>query len=175
MEQTLLLNSSYEPLKVIDWQKAITLFYKGRVEVLREHDRVVHSVSFEFKLPSVVRLFKFVKVRRTTVPFTRANIYARDQHTCQYCGDKRKGEDLTFDHVIPVTQGGTKGWSNIVTACVDCNTKKGGRTPQQAGMRLLKAPVQPSAVPLLRLKIGLKSTPESWRDWLYFNVELDET
>lgn len=175
MEQTLLLNATFEPLKVIDWQKAITLFYKGRVEILREHDREVRAVSFTFKLPSVVRLLKFVKVRRAAVvPFTRANIYARDAHTCQYCGTKHKGDDLTFDHVVPVSQGGTKGWENIVTACVSCNAAKGGRTPQEAGMTLRKWPSRPVAVPLLRLKIGIKTAPEGWRDFLYWHAELDE-
>src|ERR1043166_10169930 len=89
MEQTLLLNASYEPLKIVDWQKAITLLCQGKVEVVRECDREIHSVTFKIKLPSVIRLLRYIKIKRRFdyVPFSRANIYARDDHTCQYCGD----------------------------------------------------------------------------------------
>jgi 5-methylcytosine-specific restriction endonuclease McrA len=179
MEQTLLLNATYEPLKIIGWQKAITLFYKGRVEILREHDREVRAVTFTFKLPSVVRLLKFVRLRKTAVvPFTRQNIYLRDDFTCQYCqehfGQKPPGVyELTFDHVVPVTQGGTKGWENIVTACVRCNKRKGGRTPEEAGMTLTHKPTRPGSIPILRLKVGLRNAPQDWREFLYWNIELE--
>ena len=86
MEQTLLLNATYEPLKVVHWQKAITLWCQGKVEVISVYDREVRSVSFSFKLPSVIRLLRYIKIKRQIdyVPFSRANIYARDEHTCQY-------------------------------------------------------------------------------------------
>lgn len=177
MEQTLLLNASFEPLKVIDWRRAVTLFYKGRVEVLAEHDVIARAVTFSFRLPSVVRLLKFVRVRDRgdTVPFTRTNIYARDGYTCQYCGDTFADRDLTFDHVVPQAAGGTKGWTNIVTACMPCNRRKGPRTPAEAGMALLRHPQRPTkASVLLRVSIGLRSMPVSWRDYVYWNVELDE-
>ena len=85
MQQALLLNASYEPLKVVHWQKAITLWCQGKVEVIAVHDREVRAVSVTFKLPSVIRLLRFVKIKRRFdyVPFSRANIYARDHHTCQ--------------------------------------------------------------------------------------------
>ena len=87
MEQALLLNASYEPLKVVHWQKAITLWCQGKVEVIAHHEREIRAVSFSFQLPSVIRLLRFVKIKRRFdyVPFSRANIYARDNHTCQYC------------------------------------------------------------------------------------------
>ena len=87
MEQALLLNASYEPLKVVHWQKAITLWCQGKVEVIAHHEREIRTVSFSFSLPSVIRLLRFVKIKRRFdyVPFSRANIYARDNHTCQYC------------------------------------------------------------------------------------------
>jgi 5-methylcytosine-specific restriction endonuclease McrA len=179
MEQTLLLNASYEPLKVVHWQKAITLWCQGKVEVIAVHDREIRAVSVSFKLPSVIRLLRFVKIKRRFdyVPFSRANIYARDNHTCQYCSDLFPKEDLTFDHVVPVAQGGRKDWENIVTCCVTCNRKKGGRTPEEAGMRLVRHPRRPDSTPALRMtiKLGVKSAPESWRDYLYWNVELDES
>ena len=177
MEQTLLLNASYEPLKVVHWQKAITLWCQGKVEIVETHDREVRAVSFTFKLPSVVRLLRFVKIKRHLdyVPFSRANIYARDSHICQYCNDPHLTSDLTFDHVVPVAQGGRKDWENIVTCCARCNRRKGGRTPQEAGMRLIRHPRRPDSAPAIRVTIGLRNAPESWRDYLYWNVELDDT
>jgi HNH endonuclease len=82
---------------------------------------------------------------------------------------------LTFDHVIPVAQGGRKDWENIVSCCVTCNRKKGGRTPAEAGMRLLRHPKRPASAPAIRITVGLRNAPESWRDYLYWNVELDDT
>ena len=89
MEQTLLLNATYEPLKVVNWQKAITLLCQGKVEVISVYDREIRAVSFSIKLPSVIRLLRYIKIKRRFdyVPFSRANIYARDNHSCQYCGD----------------------------------------------------------------------------------------
>ena len=83
--------------------------------------------------------------------------------------------ELTFDHVVPVSQGGRKDWENIVTSCVRCNRRKGGRTPAEAGMRVIRAPARPTRSPVLRLTFGLHNAPDSWRDYLYWNVELDET
>lgn len=177
MEQTLLLNATYEPLKVVHWQKAVTLWCQGKVEIISVYDREVRSVSFTFKLPSVIRLLRLVRIKRQLdyVPFSRANIYARDANTCQYCGQSFPTSELTFDHVVPVAQGGRKDWENIVTCCIACNRKKGGRTPAQAGMHLIRAPRRPARTPAtaLRITIRLRHAPESWRDYLYWNVELD--
>ena len=102
MEQTLLLNATYEPLKVVHWQKAVTLWCQGKVEVISSYDREVRSPSFSFKLPSVIRLLRYIRIKRNIdyVPFSRANIYARDEHTCQYCADLLPSADLTFDHEV---------------------------------------------------------------------------
>jgi 5-methylcytosine-specific restriction endonuclease McrA len=178
MEQALLLNASYEPLKVVDWRKAITLWCQGKVEVIAVHDREIRSVTVSFKLPSVIRLLRFVRIKRRFdyVPFSRENIYTRDGDTCQYCNEVCPRAELTFDHVIPVAQGGRKDWENIVTCCVDCNRRKGGRTPAEAGMHLVKVPRRPDSHAIrINIKIGLRSTPESWRDYLYWNLELDES
>lgn len=176
MEQTLLLNATFEPLKVVHWQKAVTLWCQGKVEVVAVYDREVRAVSFTFKLPSVIRLLRFVRIKRhfDYVPFSRANIYARDDNACQYCGDAFATSELTFDHVVPVAQGGRKDWENIVTCCVSCNRRKGGRTPQEAGMHLRRVPRRPDKSPALRITIGLRNTPQSWRDYLYWNMELEE-
>ena len=177
MEQTLLLNATYEPLKVVHWQKAITLLCQGKVEVISEYDRDIRAVSISFKLPSVIRLVRYIRIKRRfdTVPFSRANIYARDHHTCQYCGDTPVAEDLTFDHVVPIAQAGRKDWENIVTCCITCNRRKGGRTPAESGMRLIRMPRRPARTPAIRVTVGLRDAPDSWRDYLYWNIELDES
>ena len=177
MEQTLLLNATYEPLKVVHWKKAITLWCQGKVEVISVYDREVRAVSVSFKLPSVIRLLRYIRIKRRFdyVPFSRANIYARDRHRCQYCGHPFPTSELTFDHVVPVARGGRKDWENIVTCCVSCNRRKGGRTPEEAGMRLVAPPRRPESAPAVRITIGIRQAPESWRDYLYWNVELDDT
>jgi 5-methylcytosine-specific restriction endonuclease McrA len=177
MEQTLLLNATYEPLKVVHWQKAITLWCQGKVEIIASHDREIRAVSFSLKLPSVIRLLRYVRIKKRFdyVPFSRANIYARDGYSCQYCSHSFPTQELTFDHVVPVSQGGRKDWENIVTCCVSCNRRKGGRTPEEARMRLVKPPRRPDSAPAIRITIGLRNAPDSWRDYLYWNLELDET
>jgi 5-methylcytosine-specific restriction endonuclease McrA len=177
MEQTLLLNATYEPLKVVHWQKAVTLLCQGKVEVVEVYDREIRAVRFSFKLPSVIRLLRYIKIKRRFdyVPFSRANIYARDNHCCQYCGSQLPTSELTFDHVVPVAQGGRKDWENIVTCCINCNRRKGGRTPEESRMHLVRWPRRPESAPAIRITIGLRNAPESWRDYLYWNVELDDS
>ena len=174
MEQVLLLNITYEPLRIINWKKAITLLMLGKVEVLEEYARDIHSVSFTIKLPSVVRLLMMVKRPKNQVRFSRQNIYARDKYRCQYCGRKLPVENLSYDHVVPKSRGGKTLWSNIVTSCMACNRKKGGRTPKEANMRLIRKPYKPKWLPALRITIGFTEIPTSWQDYLYWNVELIE-
>ena len=176
MEPTLLLNATYEPLKVVDWRKAVTLWCQGKVEVIDVYEREVCSVSLALKLPSVIRLLRYIRIKRhfNLVPFSRANIYARDDYTCQYCGSGLPPDKLTFDHMIPVRYGGRKDWENIVTACERCNRRKGGRTPGEAGMAVIRAPRRPIRPATVRIAVGLRDTPESWRDYLYWNVKFDE-
>lgn len=176
MEQTLVLNATYEPLDVVSWQKAMTLWCQGKVEIVEHHDKEIRAVSFTFRMPAVVRLLRFIRQRkRGRVPFTRANIYARDLHQCQYCGKSYSTADLTFDHVVPVSRGGRREWENIVTACVPCNRRKANRTPDEAGMLLRRTPRPPMNTPAFRLSLGYRKAPENWRDYLYWNVSLDET
>jgi 5-methylcytosine-specific restriction endonuclease McrA len=174
MEQVLLLNITYEPLKIIGWKKAITLLTLGKVEVIEEYGREVHSVTFTIKLPAVVRLLQMVRRPKNPVRFSRQNIYARDRYHCQYCGDKFASEELTYDHVTPKSRGGRTQWENIVTCCVNCNRQKGGRTPSEAAMRLVKNPMRPTWVPSIRITIEVHKIPDSWRDYLYWNVEIIE-
>lgn len=176
MEYTLLLNATYEPIDVVHWQRAMTLWCQGKVEIVETHDTEVRAVTFSFKLPSVVRLLRFVRShRRPFVQFTRANIYTRDNYTCQYCQQSFPTTELTFDHVVPVSQGGQRNWQNIVTCCISCNRKKGSRTPEQAGMALMQTPEQPKYTTLFRITFGMRHTPENWRSFLYWNATLETT
>lgn len=174
MEQVLLLNITYEPLRIINWKKAVTLLMLGKVEVLEEYGRDIRSVSFTIKLPSVVRLLMMAKRPKSQIRFSRQNIYARDKYRCQYCGRKFPVEDLSYDHVVPRSRGGKTIWTNIVTACMECNRKKGGRTPREADMKLIRKPTKPQWLPALRITIGFREIPTSWQDYLYWNVELVE-
>src|SRR6266550_6163862 len=101
MNATLLLNASYEPLRIISWKKALTLLFAGKVEVIDEYDQQVHAITFAIKLPSIIRLLRYVRVKnQNKVKFSRANIYARDDYTCKYCAKKLPSEDMTFEQVI---------------------------------------------------------------------------
>src|SRR3954471_5469631 len=117
MSHALVLNASFEPLHIVPWQRAIQLLFQGKVEVVEESEQEVRTVRFTIKLPAVLRLLKYVPLRgkRAIVRFSRANIFLRDQHVCQYCGDRFNRTHLTLDHVIPIVQGGEKNWENIVT------------------------------------------------------------
>lgn len=174
MEQVLLLNITYEPLKIINWKRAISMLCLGKVEVIEEYEQEIRSVSFSLKLPSVVRLLKLIKRPKSPIKFSRQNIYARDRYKCQYCGRPYASEELTYDHVLPKSRGGKTEWENIVTCCVECNRIKGGRTPEEAAMRLIRKPNRPSWIPALRITIGYQKVPETWRDYLYWTVELVE-
>lgn len=174
--RTLLLNQSYQPVKAISWQRALTLLTLGKVEVVEEYDGQAHSATMVIKIPAVVRLLRSFRAHKKAVKFSRVNIFARDDNKCQYCGQKKSISKLTYDHVLPRTLGGKTNWTNIVTACGDCNLRKGGRTPEQAGMKLLSTPVQPKWAPALtvRVSISTSSIPDAWRDYLYWTGSLDE-
>lgn len=173
MERTLVLTQSYEPLKVISWQRAITLLTLGKVEVIEEYDRDIHSTRLVFKCPAVIRLLNAFKRHKKPVKFSRVNIFARDHYKCQYCGTRGKLADLTYDHVTPKCQGGKTVWKNIVTACYDCNARKRDRTPQQANMKLLCKPVQPRWVPAMTIRINQKHAPDAWASYLYWTSTLE--
>jgi 5-methylcytosine-specific restriction endonuclease McrA len=173
MERALLLNATYEPLRVVSWKKAIVMLTLGKVEVVETYDRVIHGVSFSIKLPSVIRLVKFIRRIPPSLKFSRQNIYLRDKGICQYCGKHYHRELVTFDHVVPRSKGGSADWTNIVTCCRPCNRKKGGKTPKEAGMRLIRPPRKPSWPPILTVTIGIQETPVSWRPYLYWSVSME--
>src|SRR5579862_64848 len=165
--RTLLLTQGYEPIQIISWQRAITLVALDKVEVVEEYDAQIRAVSLVVRVPAVVRLLRAFRRHARPVKFSRVNIYARDNYKCQYCGKKASITELTYDHVVPRSQGGLTEWTNIVTCCYLCNRKKGGRTPREANMQLHAQPTQPNWVPAVAIRISLRSVPEAWRDYLY--------
>lgn len=171
---TLLLNSSYEPLKVISWQRAVSLWAADKVEILEEYDDFdLRSVTFTMKCPAVVRLVSYFKRHKSDVKFSRLNVFGRDNFQCQFCGQQPGVRNLTFDHVIPRSRGGKTTWENIVTACLTCNSKKSNRTPEEAKMRLLSTPKKPAKKPFNKWTFNLPKTPDSWRSYLYWSATLD--
>ncbi len=171
--QTLVLDQSYEPVQVVPWQDAITLLFTDKAEVIEEYDGELRSTYLVIKIPAVIRLKNKIARRKKPVKFSRVNIYGRDGYRCQYCGEKFRMSELTYDHVLPRSQGGKTTWTNIVSACHDCNGKKAGRTPEQARMKLLKKPVQPVDVPSMVIRLSRESAPAAWRDYLYWTNELE--
>lgn len=176
----LVLNADYRPLSYFPlslwcWQDAIKAVFLDRVNILSEYDAVVHSPSKEMRLPSVIALKTYIPVSRRPA-FTRFNVFLRDRFTCQYCGQRFRTEELTFDHVIPRARGGTTCWENVVTACTACNTAKANYLPQDCGMLPMTTPVAPTLGDLQ--EAGRRFPPnylhESWRDFLYWDSVLQD-
>ncbi len=165
---------NYFPLSVWSWQNAVKAVFLERVNVVSEYDLFVRSPSLKLRLPSVISLKKYVPMNRRPA-FTRFNVFLRDRFECQYCGGRFPTEELTFDHLIPRSLGGKTLWDNVVTACEPCNLLKGRRRPQEAGIFPIRAAVQPTH--FLLQENGRAFPPnylhESWRDFLYWDTELD--
>ncbi len=135
----------------------------------------IKTFSLEVRVPKIIRLVVYDKLPKATIKFNRKNIFARDKNKCQYCGKKVPTSELSLDHVIPRTQGGTSNWKNIVCACTNCNKHKGGRRPEEAGMKLICKPVKPNHCPLIQLKLG-SNKYNSWKQFLnnaYWSVPLE--
>lgn len=165
---------SYFPLSVWPWQDAVKAVFLGRVNIVSEYERMVRSPTLTMRLPSVVSLKEYIPTARRPA-FTRFNVFLRDRFTCQYCGVRSPAEGLTFDHVIPKSRGGRTTWSNVVAACEPCNLRKGGLMPAAAHMFPRIRPRQPTTVELQ--ENGRAYPPnylhESWRDFLYWDSELE--
>ncbi len=125
---------SYFPLSLWSWQDAVKAVFLGRVNIVSEYERTVRSPNFEMRLPSVIALKDYISSARRPA-FTRFNVFLRDCFACQFCGDNYPTPELTFDHLVPRSRGGRTTWTNVVTACADCNLMKGDRLPREAKIR----------------------------------------
>ena len=165
-QETLLLTPWMAPHRVISWQRAVVLSFLGKVEVVDTYDDEIRSRSLRIKTPAVVRLVKWSSAQQHKVRFSRLNVFLRDGFRCQYCGERRAMRELNYDHVVPRVKGGRTSWENIVTACYGCNDRKGCRSPEEAGMRLLRKPRRPSYLPLAPVTVGRRRVPPAWQLYL---------
>lgn len=166
MFQTLVLTNGYEPINTTSWQRALKMLTLGKCEVIETYEHSIKTSHLAIKAPAVIRLVQAIARRKQSVRYGKYSIFARDRWTCQYCGAKKGINELTKDHVVPRAQGGRSCWENVVAACKECNSQKAARTPQQAGMRLLKQPVKPTWVPLLTVRISTGGMPSIWQSYV---------
>ena len=172
MPHALLLNASYEPLCVVSQRRAVVLILSDKAVTLEGSGDLLHAATWSMPAPSVIRLTRYIRVpNRRAVPLTRRAIFARDGGRCVYCD----APATSIDHVIPRSRGGRTLWTNVVTACGSCNLIKGNRLPKQSGMYPRHQPVQPTTYMLQ--ENGRAFPPnylhESWRDYLYWDSELE--
>jgi 5-methylcytosine-specific restriction endonuclease McrA len=163
--RTLVLTPWYLPYRIVNWQHAITLMCLEKVELVVPYDALVRSPSVSLPLPAVIRMHKKVHADRYRIRFSRINVFMRDGFRCMYCGQQHRSDDLTFDHVVPRSQGGRTEWENILSACERCNTQKGSRTPQEARMVPLRPPFKPKSLPMRAPRMDLARIPDEWRDF----------
>lgn len=195
----LVLNRLYMAIRVVSARRAFSMLLGETSEVIGVHDGSytgydfqtwvqisrcrekftpdydwVRTIRMHIAVPKIVRLLGYDRLPAQAVKLNRRNIYARDNSLCQYCGRRFPSHELTLDHVMPRSQGGQSTWDNLVCACVSCNSRKGGRTPRQAHMKLLRVPVRPKRNPAINLRLGLDKYA-SWQSFLdnaYWSVEL---
>ncbi len=196
----LVLNKHYAAIRVISARRAFCLLFKQIAEIVavedqsyqshdfdswrevseyrakheREHHEWVNCVRFELAVPKIVRLLFYDRLPRQMVKLNRRNIFARDRNHCQYCGRKYSTSELSLDHIMPRSRGGQTSWTNLVCCCVKCNVHKGGRTPSEARMKLITAPVKPKRSPIVTLRLSIAKYA-SWKHFLnnaYWDVEL---
>lgn len=198
--QVLVLNKHYMALRIISARRAFALLFGNHAEVIscddgsyanynfqtwkevstqrREFEAHKHdwisTVNFYIAVPRVIRLLRYNRVPQTSIKFNRRNLFARDKNHCQYCGKRFPMSELSLDHVVPRRLGGIASWDNIVCACLKCNVKKGGRTPEQARMKLVQKPVRPKNNPVIHIHLSHERY-KSWKQFLdhaYWSVEL---
>lgn len=161
-----MLNASYEPLQLISARRAVLLLLQEKAELVEAAQQRLRAQGFSLEVPLVIRLVRYIKIpRRLRLPCSRRGVLARDRETCQYCGVQPGRSQLTVDHVMPRSRGGQTIWENVVTACRECNHRKGGRTPEEANMLLMSVPRQPQYVAFALL--GELERHEVWRKYTY--------
>lgn len=198
--QVLMLNRVYTAIRIVDARRAFTMLSKQAAEIVALEDGTfrnydlhswtdiselqheleigdhewVRTSRFTIAVPKIIRVLTYDRRPHHEIRLNRRNIYARDGNRCQYCGKKSSTRELSLDHVIPRVQGGDESWSNLVCACVRCNARKGGRTPAQARMHLVRSPRKPKKHPAIKLRVG-SPRYHSWKAFLdeaYWTVEL---
>lgn len=151
-------------MSVCSAKKAVILIFLTKAEVVAKRDgKLIRSINFAMPFPSVIRLARYIKVPFKKIELSRRNILKRDGFRCQYCGTK--SHELTIDHIIPKSRGGSDSWDNLVSACKSCNNKKADRTPEEAGLHLLKRPRRPHHILFITQYMG--KVDENWKPFLF--------
>jgi 5-methylcytosine-specific restriction endonuclease McrA len=161
------LNATYEPINVTAARRAIVLVLKGVATTEEENGGFLHSARLALRIPSVIRLTEFRRIPYQTRALSRKNILLRDRYTCQFCSRILPAHELTIDHVIPRSRGGHADWDNVVASCQSCNTTKGDRLPEEAGLRLLRPPRPFTLHTSRQIMRMLGSSDERWRKYLF--------
>ncbi len=193
----LVLNNSFVPINITSLRRAFILFYQGLAKAVdaqyatfdfktwselsvATHEEGIGLVGRVIRVPRVILLTVYDRMPRRHIRFSRHNIYLRDNNICQFCGHHFSRSDLNLDHVIPRSRGGKTTWENVVTSCLNCNRKKGGRLPHEAGLKLVRPPVRPRWTPFVDFS-GRRFHYEEWKpffknlvDFTYWNLELEE-
>lgn len=194
--QVLVLNRSFMPIHVTSLRRAFTLLYLGIAKAVDHqydtfdfhswselsvatHHETIGLIGRLIRIPRVILLTTYNHVPKRHVRFSRHNIYLRDGNACQFCGKRLARSDLNLDHVVPRSQGGKTTWENVVTSCIPCNRRKGGMSPAQVGLKLVRHPIRPSWTPFMDLSLK-EIRYDEWRpffnivDFSYWNLELKE-
>lgn len=196
-QPVLVLNRLWQAVNICSARRALSMLFEGNAQVVHSEEgnfntfsfnewadfseqepglECINGVSIKLRLPKVILLMVYDRMPRKEVKFTRHNIFQRDKNICQYCGEKFDTRDLNLDHVIPRQHNGPTTWENIVCSCIPCNSRKSNKTPEQAGMNLIRQPRKPHWHPFMQVRFSLQYH-ESWRHFLdiaYWNVELGE-
>ncbi|ANM29200.1 hypothetical protein ABI59_05735 [Acidobacteria bacterium Mor1] len=190
-DAVLVLNRLYQAVQITDVKRAFRLFYAGRAKAVGDDfitydfenwcdlppgagDWIIRTPTRSIRIPRVIQLVYYDRLPHREVRFTRRNIFHRDRNRCQYCGKGFAQSELNLDHIMPISRGGGSSWVNVVCACIGCNSKKGNRTPEEAGMKLIREPRKPAGHPILRAG-WIGRCHEEWKTFLdeaYWNVEL---
>ena len=158
MQSVIVLNSDYSFIGNIDWQRSIVLLYQKKAEIVKETDKIVSNVdkSYSYVIPRVIRLLSYITtVFKNKIPYSRYNVFVRDDFVCQYCGKQMVRHECTIDHIIPKLRGGKSSWKNCTTSCKQCNNKKGDVLLKDTGMTLRNHPTQPTVSDFMRKKSKL--------------------
>ena len=165
MDGVLVLNHNYQPLNVTNVRRALGMLWLGKAHTVERDSKVFRAERLEIEMPTVVRLNHYVRRPTPVLHISRKSVFARDHHTCQYCG--AHNVSLTIDHVMPKERGGGTDWDNLVCCCTACNNKKGNRAPEEVGMRLRRRPFRPKFIPYISYtKFLAAAANPTWRPYL---------
>lgn len=168
MKDVLLLNSSYQPIKIISWQRAIELWYIKKADIIEGYGgKPLKSAFISMAFPAVIRLKYYIKPYRKSrfIRLSRLNVYTRDNFTCLYCGKQPGTKNLTLDHVLPKSRGGAFSWQNLATACLECNYIKADMTPEEARIKLVSEPREPKIFSRNAFTVG-SNCPAEWQKYI---------